>query len=306
MTDTTIRDVSADDAGAVLDLVVLCDIAELGEPDYALDDIEADLARTTHRGWVAVDPDGALQGYAWVELRANHTSITADVMVRPGGDRGLLQPLLDRVLDSAREIDPTLTTHLWGLATDRAKARLFEAAGASVVRHFWRMKIELPDSPAPVVPPLPDGVVIRVADGGEADLRAVHSVIDTAFLEHFAHQASAYEDWATTHTVGSSNDYTLWWIATVDGELAAAQIANGTPVESGGYIADLGTLPAYRGRGLGRALLLTAFAEFHRRGLRTVSLGVDSSNATGAAGLYESVGMTVRNDFATYEFPPAR
>jgi ribosomal protein S18 acetylase RimI-like enzyme len=168
------------------------------------------------------------------------------------------------------------------------------------------MKIELPDSPAPVVPPLPDGVVIRGADGGEADLRAVHSVIDTAFLEHFAHQASAYEDWATTHTVGSSNDYTLWWIATVDGELAAAQIANGTPVESGGYIADLGTLPAYRGRGLGRALLLTAFAEFHHRGLRTVSLGVDSSNATGAAGLYESVGMTVRNDFATYEFPPAR
>ena len=52
MTATTIREVTPDDAAAVLDLVVLCDIAEIGEPDYTLEDVEEDLARATQHGWV--------------------------------------------------------------------------------------------------------------------------------------------------------------------------------------------------------------------------------------------------------------
>jgi hypothetical protein len=39
-------------------------------------------------------------------------------------------------------------------------------------------------------------------------------------------------------------------------------------------------------------LLLTALADYQRRGRRTVQLGVDTGNTTGATRLYESVGMT--------------
>lgn len=305
MTATTIREVTPDDAAAVLDLVVLCDIAEIGEPDYTLEDVEEDLARATQHGWAAVGDGGELAGYCWVERRSNHTSINADVMVRPGGDQKLLPRLLDHALEAARELEPTLSVHVFASSSNHQKCAAFAAAGGRVVRHFWRMAIDLPDSPAPVVPPPAAGVSVRTADGGEDDLRSVHHVIDTAFLDHFGHQSSGYDEWAPTHTTGTWGDHSLWWLATVDGEPAAAAITAARP-DPDGYIADLGTLSAYRGRGLGRLLLLTAFAEFRRRGLRKVSLGVDATNPTGAVRLYESVGMNVRHEFTTYEFPAAR
>jgi mycothiol synthase len=303
MTEPLIREVTPEDAKDVLDLVVLCDIAEIGEPDYTIEDVEEDLARTTLQGWVARGGDGVLEGYCWVEKRSNHTVVIGDALIRPGGDPALAQRLIDQVRSAASKREPDLALHMFAVPSNRTKTAMLEAAGATVVRHFWRMTIDLPDSPAPVVPALSPGVQVRVADRGEADLRAVHQVINTAFLDHFGSQASSYEDWAPSHTTGAWGDFSLWWLVTVDAEPAAAQIA-GWYQDEGGFIADLGTLSAYRGRGLGRLLLLTAFAEFHRRGERRVSLGVDASNPTGAVALYESVGMRQRHETAVYEFAP--
>jgi mycothiol synthase len=303
MTDVVIREVTAADAADVLDLVVLCDIAEIGQPDYTIEDVEEDLARPTQQGWVARGADGGLEGYCWVEKRSNHTVVIGDALIRPGGDPALAQQLLDIVRTAAHEREPTLALHMFAVPTNRMKTRLLAAAGATVVRHFWRMTIDLPDSPAPVVPAAPTGVELRTADGGEADLRAVHQVINTAFLDHFGVQSSSYEDWAPSHTIGALSDFSLWWLVTVDGEPAAAQIAGRYP-DGGGNVEYLGTLAAYRGRGLGRLLLLTAFAEFHRRGERRVTLGVDSTNPTGAVALYESAGMRKQYEAAVHEFVP--
>jgi mycothiol synthase len=303
MTQLWLRPVTVEDAADVLDLVVLCDIAEIGEPEHTIDEAEEDIARATHSGWVVRDSDGVLQGYCWVEKRSSNTAVFADALIRPGGDPGLAQRLLDQAREAARAIDPGLALRMFAVPTNQMKTQMLEAAGATAVRHFWGMTIDLPDSPAPVVPAPAAGVQVRVADRGEADLRAVHQVINAAFLDHFGSQASSYEDWAPNHTTGVWSDFTLWWLATVDGEPAAAQIAGRFPDE-GGHIADLGTLREYRGRGLGRLLLLTAFAEFHRRGERRVNLGVDSSNPTGAVALYESVGMRKRHEAAVYEFAP--
>jgi ribosomal protein S18 acetylase RimI-like enzyme len=296
-----VQPATADDATDILDLVLLCDIAEIGKPECTIDEVEEDLARTTLQAWVARDAGGVLQGYCWIEKRANHTEVIADVLIRPGGDPALAQRLLDHVRGTAREIEPSLALHMFAVPTNRMKSGMFEAAGATVVRHFWRMTIDLPDSPAPVVPAPSAGVQVRVADCGEADLRTMHRVINEAFLDHFGNQSSSYEDWAPSHTSGAWGDFSLWWLATVDGEPAAAQIG-GWFQDEGGHIADLGTLREYRGRGLGRLLLLTAFAEFHRRGERRVNLGVDASNPTGAVALYESVGMHKHHETAVYEF----
>ena len=46
-----------------------------------------------------------------------------------------------------------------------------------------------------------------------------------------------------------------------------------------------------RRRGLALGLLTRAFAEFYRRGERTVGLGVDTQNETGATRLYDQAGM---------------
>jgi ribosomal protein S18 acetylase RimI-like enzyme len=47
--------------------------------------------------------------------------------------------------------------------------------------------------------------------------------------------------------------------------------------------------------------LLHAFAEFYRRGVVKVGLGVDSQNLTGATRLYERAGMHVALQHNTYE-----
>jgi mycothiol synthase len=49
------------------------------------------------------------------------------------------------------------------------------------------------------------------------------------------------------------------------------------------------------------ALLLHAFGEFYRRGVRTVGLGVDAQSLTGATRLYERAGMSVIAQFERYE-----
>jgi len=69
----------------------------------------------------------------------------------------------------------------------------------------------------------------------------------------------------------------------------------------GGWIGAIGVRPAWRGRGLAKALLLHSFREFHRRGKRRVGLGVDAQNATDATRLYESIGMVVDSEQVVWE-----
>jgi ribosomal protein S18 acetylase RimI-like enzyme len=67
-----------------------------------------------------------------------------------------------------------------------------------------------------------------------------------------------------------------------------------------GFVKDLAVRPAYRGRGLGEALLRAVFAEFARRGVARVRLKVDAGNPTGAVRLYRRVGMDELRRYAVY------
>ena len=64
----------------------------------------------------------------------------------------------------------------------------------------------------------------------------------------------------------------------------------------------LGVRRPWRGRGIGRALLLTAFVAVHIRGGGTrSSWGVDAANPSGATRLYEDVGMRELHSFEIWE-----
>ena len=68
-----------------------------------------------------------------------------------------------------------------------------------------------------------------------------------------------------------------------------------------GWIHMLGVRPAWRKKGLGLVLLHHSFGEFYRRGMKTIGLGVDASNATGATRLYQKAGMRTVSQFVTFE-----
>jgi mycothiol synthase len=66
------------------------------------------------------------------------------------------------------------------------------------------------------------------------------------------------------------------------------------------WISNLTTDPAWRGRGLGRALLAAGLRHLYKRGARSVALGVDGGN-TAAIQLYQSVGFTSISTVAIWE-----
>jgi ribosomal protein S18 acetylase RimI-like enzyme len=72
--------------------------------------------------------------------------------------------------------------------------------------------------------------------------------------------------------------------------------------EGSGYVDLLAVDPSERGRGLGTSLLLTAFADLARAGLRDAWLDVASDNPRGLR-LYDRAGMSERLRVDVYEKP---
>ena len=88
-------------------------------------------------------------------------------------------------------------------------------------------------------------------------------------------------------------DPALWLLAWDGPELAGSAL--GYPERGGdvtlGWIGTLSVRRDWRRRGLGAALLRSAFQTLYDRGLSRIGLGVDADNPTGARGLYERAGM---------------
>ena len=176
------------------------------------------------------------------------------------------------------------------VTTDEQLNSWLADAGYESVRRFSRMDVALTGDERP--PVLPEGVRIHVADPSEAGRRTVHRLLFATFAEHFGTAPESYEAWSARMASRGTADPGQWWVAEVDGEpvgllMGDEQYAD----ENGGWVKNLGVLRHQRGRGLGRALLQHALAEFARRGRVKAGLGVDTGNETGALALYESVGM---------------
>ena len=67
--------------------------------------------------------------------------------------------------------------------------------------------------------------------------------------------------------------------------------AHGIAPESTFYLAESVLRPAWRGQGIGLALLQQSFATFFARGITKIKLNVDSGSLTNAPRLYEKAGM---------------
>jgi mycothiol synthase len=184
----------------------------------------------------------------------------------------------------------------FGPALDPAAHELFESRGYTEVRRFFDMAIELTE-PVPE-PSLPDGLAIEAF--AEEDARVFHDAMDEAFQDHWEHHPRPFEEWWEQKRSAPDYDPTLWFLIRDGGEVAAT-VRNDPERNGGGYIGAIGVRRPWRGRGLGKALLLHSFAEFQRRGQTRVTLGVDAQNPTGATKLYERVGMQVEMEGIVFE-----
>lgn len=177
--------------------------------------------------------------------------------------------------------------------------RVFAERGYAYIRSHYRMEITLGAPVEPAAPP--PGITIRPFDRAR-DAFATYEAHEDAFAEHFGFVHETYETWEQRVLNYAGDDNSLWLIAWDGDHIAGYSLSRPARPETM-WVGNLGVRPAYRRRGLGKALLLRSFQLAVERGFTRVALGVDASNATGAVHLYESAGMRVYLEFVNYAKP---
>jgi mycothiol synthase len=212
-----------------------------------------------------------------------------DLGVRPADRRQGIGTALLQEAERAAQDDVLLLT---GLAADPTSSPFARANGYSKAWEVWLMGIDLPpEIPAPA---WPDGVEVRTFR--EEDAHEVKDLLDLAYKEEFHHTPAAFENWRRFMLEDRMFDPEAWFLAVAEGRIVAAALN-----WDEGYVKDLVVHPDWRGRGLGKALMLQTFGEFSRRGLRRVTLKTDSNNPTSAWRLYERVGMKTERTYEIFE-----
>jgi mycothiol synthase len=283
----TVRPLTLDDPAVVAELINEFDAAYVEEADTV--DAEEVLGwwtridlETDTRAFLA--GDGTLAAVAAVYGR-REGDLDLDTFVRPAHQgRGLGSAVVGWLEEEARRRGCTTATTS-ALTADRAAAGLLAARGYDCVRHFYRMLVELEAPPAE--PVWPAGFEVSTFAAGDEEV--LYDVVEDSFADHWGHEQRDFAHWRSTNVEQSWWDPSLVYLVREGDQVVAAEI--NARRFGAGWIGVLGTRRAWRGRGLGRALLLQAFGELYRRGERRVGLAVDAGNETGAVRLYESVGM---------------
>jgi mycothiol synthase len=296
------------DAEAIVALLNACDVADYGHPDSTLEDLQADWAHPrfdrTRDTWMVVAPDRSIVAYAWAWARVPHVDVQADVHVAPEHrGKGIERLFLDLLEGRGREhaagapADASATIAVFAKPAGELAA-LLESRGYTQVRTYLRMTIDLESGyPAAVTP---EGIEIRTFRMG-IDERVVHASIEESFSDHFRFAPEPHDEWVSRRTGHPEFDPALWFVAW-EGQEAVGSALSYTFGDLG-WVRELGVRSPWRGRGIGKALLLEAFRALDDRGWKRVSLGVDAENASGATKLYLGVGMFEEERHDLYHLP---
>ena len=298
-----IRAATGDDAPEVAGLINEVCVAEVGVPWTTVEGTRDALTSPGRDPGLTdvllLGPDGEVVGYLEFEIATDPLQVDLLAFVRPHlWGRGLSAWLLRLGEERARArvaLEPggdPVPLRVACFTGNELARRLFADLGYVYVRTFWMMRIEL-DGPPPH-PVVPDGIAIRTFERGR-DEAATHAALTEAFADHWGSYSQSFEEWVHRDIEGGGAgfDAGLWFLA-IDGEevVGAAICRPSSPrTEGTGEVADLGVRRSWRRRGIALALLHTAFAELHRRGIPNIELGVDAESPTGATRLYERAGM---------------
>jgi len=212
--------------------------------------------------------------------------------------------MLERALAAARAIhqrDAPAEQARFGtraLAGRADQADLLTAHGFKLDRHNFLMVSTLEALPVLALPS-----DLRLSGFDPADSEELRSAQNLAFRDYPSYSDIDEVNWTAFMINGSHvrNDQSFVLRDPEHGNAVAAYVFTHeyTLAPSGGkgreaYVAYVGTLPGYRGRGLATNLLAHTLHACKAAGFDTSSLDVDTANPTGALGIYERAGYAVR------------
>jgi mycothiol synthase len=181
---------------------------------------------------------------------------------------------------------------------DASAHTLLRARNYVKVRSSFMMSRMLDRRERRAAPP----VDVTIRSYADADERVLFDVLDASFAEHWGVHDQSFESF-TEELHGEDWDPSLVFLADADGRAVGAVVS--FDFEMCGYVAMLGVVKEWRGRGIATALLRRSFAELRRRGKAEVRLNVDTQNADGAVALYERAGMAVSRTDDVYDLATA-
>jgi len=268
------------DAAAVLELIVARDVADLGYPDYSLEDVKADWATPgidpARDAWLVEEGDGPV-AYALLD-----ESAAVMVAVPPASEgRGIGTTLREAAEARAAARGAPVVRQYVPASNEAARAHLLDA-GYRLAYRYVRMRIELAQAEAPPAVP------VRTFVPG-ADDAPVHELLEAALGEIEGNVPEPLEAWRARQVLKEGFDPSLW-ILHEDAAGVAAVALCGVRDDGVGFVDYLAVASRSRGRGLGRTVLLHGLAALRARGLTAGELFVQAENAA-AGRLYESIGM---------------
>jgi mycothiol synthase len=266
----------------------------------------SDPYRDFGRGSVAVYDGATMVGFSLLGVRTAADPVHE--MHLHGGvhpayrRRGLGGRLLDWAEQAAvplhRDHYPGRPLSLYGacLSRNAGALALFAAHGYRESRWFYGMTRDL-TAPLPEVG-VPSGVQIAGFTAERSDDALL--VRNEAFRDHWGSTEDSAESWA--HFTGQRTFRpALSFLAYAAGEplgIVLSEEYDGDTKATGQRDLCIGVVGTRRGgrkRGVATALLARALAEGSAAGFATASLGVDADSPTGAPGLYQRAGFTVRH-----------
>ena len=271
------------DRDAVLALGVAEEVVWFGQAEVSADEVgewvdeEGGLAS----GVVAVDDGGRVRGFA---SPGRHEAV---FLADPASTDAAADVLLPWLAEQADAVE------LLTFAGDTARLAVFERHGLRHRRSSFSLVRPEDAGPVPSAE-FPDGVQVeryRLGDDDEAVHRLVYR--DAAWNSVPGHTERELDAWRET-----ARRCGLRFLARREGR-PVGWVA-GRLMDSGrGHVETLAVATGERRRGLGRALLLHAFADLQHAGARGLTLGVEAENES-ALGLYRSVGLEVEREWRIY------
>jgi mycothiol synthase len=260
-------------------------------------------------------PDGILPGLAMLGIREDRDERRYNfrISVHPAARAlGLERELILRLVGMAEANESRLDKEPRQIVRVRdsfsprqgSLKHLYEAIGLKLLRTFWVMKCPLDNLPLPG--PV-DGIHIRPLQLPE-DRMASMDALNGSFIDHYDFHPQTEERWAARLSRPTFRS-DLSWVGEIEaepGKLAGFCLCgifeeeNEALGRKEGWIETLGTIRGWRGKGLGRSLLLHGLHSLRGIGLDTGALGVDAENPTGATDLYKSAGFHVHDEWVEY------
>lgn len=257
------------------------DLFNRTESELGREAIDEGRRRTVvHRGF----------GEHWLDLDGGHVRRYAQLTAgEPAGVEmcggGIDTRLLEAILARHGAVD-------WWTRGDH------DTTGGTVVRTLQLLRVALPVRAELAAPRVGE---LRTFDP-ERDARAWLAQNNAAFADH-PEQGAWSEHQLDERLAEPWFDPSGFFLLEIDGQLAAScwtKVHELHP-DRFGEIYVIAVHPAFRGRGLGRMMVLHGLDAIRRKGVSSATLFVDESNAAARA-LYESLGFTLEREDCLIRF----